>query len=87
MIYGSQGKFDSAITHFTEAINLNRQFAEAYYNRGFAYEKSGDIERAIADYSTALHLQPAIPRAQYMRDRITEWSERGQTSADTARAG
>src|ERR1700730_10781316 len=32
--------------------------AIAYYNRGIAYKAKGDLDRAIADYSEALRLDP-----------------------------
>lgn len=32
--------------------------AEAYYNRGIAYDNKGEYDRAIADYNKALEINP-----------------------------
>jgi len=38
------------------AIELDRNYNLAYYNRGYAYEEIGDYENALADYKRALKL-------------------------------
>jgi len=43
-------KYDEAIEQFTKAIDSNPRFIEAYCNRGIAYKRKGDYDRAIADY-------------------------------------
>ena len=47
-----------ALSALTRAIELNPKFAEAYNNRGLAYEELGDIKRAIQDYSKVIDLNP-----------------------------
>ena len=51
-----QGKYQTAIELFNQAIADNLEFAAAYYHRGLAYYDSGEIERAIADYNQSLNL-------------------------------
>ena len=46
------------IALYTEAIELDSEFAFAYNNRGGAYSKKGDHDRAIADYDRAIELDP-----------------------------
>ncbi|MGB0384758.1 MAG: tetratricopeptide repeat protein [Ardenticatenaceae bacterium] len=41
---------------YSEAIRLNPDYALAYNNRGFAYEKKGERDLAIADYRKAVEL-------------------------------
>jgi len=48
---------------FSEAIRLNPKDAEAYYNRGKAYEKKGDYDKAIANYTEAIRLDPKLALA------------------------
>ena len=48
---------DDAIAHFTEAIKLGPEFAEAYHQRGLTYTKQRDFDRAIADFSEAIELE------------------------------
>jgi len=42
----------------TEAIKKNPKDAEAYSDRGWAYIKKGDYDRAIQDYSEAIKIKP-----------------------------
>ncbi len=57
-VYVRQGKYDQAIADFTEAIRIDPKDAEAYENRGHAYEKLGDTARAQADLAMAKKLKP-----------------------------
>ena len=47
MAYGKQRDLDKAIADFSEAIRLDPELDSAYYNRGYAYAKKGDSDRAI----------------------------------------
>ena len=49
---------DKAVAHYTEAIDLNPDFAAAYTNRGNAYGAKGDFGRAIQDYNKSIELNP-----------------------------
>ena len=51
-------KYGEAVKHFTEAIKLNPDHADAYNNRGAAYYKKGDVDSAISDYTEAIQLNP-----------------------------
>ena len=62
-----QGRRGEAIDELNEAIRLNPQFAEAYYNRGIAYYDLGQHERAIEDFDEAVRLNPQDAEAYYNR--------------------
>ena len=55
---------DIAIRACTRAIKSGRwkgrNLAWAYSNRGLAYQRKGEHDRAIADYDKAIKLQPEI---------------------------
>ena len=53
-----QKEYEKAIYHHTKAIELNPNFAAAYYNRGFVYNSKGDFDTAIQDFNTAIELIP-----------------------------
>ncbi len=64
MVEEAQAKVDSAkaqleqacktaIEAYTSAIALNKNYTEAYYNRGIAYYKLGNHRHAIKDHETA----------------------------------
>src|SRR5262245_61191804 len=71
--------FDFAIAACTAVINSGKEtqaiLAIAYSNRGYAYDSKGDKNRAIADYSNAIHLNPT--EANYYNNRGVAYSDRG----------
>ncbi len=46
---------------------MNPNHFKAIFNRGFAYDKLGDVDRAIEDYSTALQIDPNNAYCYYNR--------------------
>ena len=48
----------NAIRHYTEAIKLRPNFANAYNNRGNIYRSTGDFDAAIQDFNKAIDLDP-----------------------------
>ena len=44
-----KGEYQKAITHYTKAIEIDSQLADAYINRGAAYEGTGDLDQALQD--------------------------------------
>jgi tetratricopeptide (TPR) repeat protein len=67
-----KGELDRAIADLDRAIALQPDFARAFYNRGFAWEKKGDAGRALADYDAALRLDPAMTAALVQRAGLRE---------------
>lgn len=57
------GNLPGAIADYTQALQLQPHFAEAYNHRGIARAASGDHPGAIADYTQALQLQPTYANA------------------------
>jgi regulator of sirC expression with transglutaminase-like and TPR domain len=60
------------VADWTEAIRINPQFAQAYYNRGLVRANWADLDGTIEDMSHLLDLMPDSPEAQRVRDRIEE---------------
>ncbi|MEZ4708787.1 MAG: tetratricopeptide repeat protein [Caldilineaceae bacterium] len=57
------GELDAAIADYDQAIALNPQDADAYYNRGNARRDQGELDAAIADYDQAIALNPEYKEA------------------------
>jgi tetratricopeptide (TPR) repeat protein len=49
-MYRNKGEFDKAIADFSKAIELDPNYAEAYFNRAYAYHrKGGEVAKARSD--------------------------------------
>ncbi|MBN2161215.1 MAG: tetratricopeptide repeat protein [Spirochaetes bacterium] len=53
-----QGKFDEAISHFSEALKSNPDNAGVHLNLGFALAQQGKFDEAIFHFTEALRLSP-----------------------------
>ncbi len=55
--------YDRAIDKYDEAIRLKPDYADAYNNRGLAYQARGNTDQAIADFGEAIRLNPGLGQA------------------------
>jgi tetratricopeptide (TPR) repeat protein len=53
-----KGQSDEAMVHYDRAIELQPNYADAYYNRGNVLFATGHIDEAIADWEKTLQIQP-----------------------------
>lgn len=64
-------EWDQQINSCTALIQSGQETTEnlsiAFYNRALAYENKEDYERAIADYSEAIRLNPKDAEAHFYR--------------------
>jgi tetratricopeptide (TPR) repeat protein len=58
--YAGKDDLNGAIADYDEAIKMDPLFARAYYNRGVAKKKKGDISGGDADIAKATELQADI---------------------------
>jgi len=56
--YADLERHDKALNDFAKSLAANPDFAQAYYNRSFTYEKKGMRDLAIADMRQATLLAP-----------------------------
>ena len=61
------GDYQAAIEYFSRAIEINSNFAQAYYRRGLANFDLGNIKTAIADYTQALAINSNYIDAYFAR--------------------
>lgn len=53
-----QGKYEEAVSQYTQYIEYNPDDIKSIYNRGRAYEELGEYEKSLADYEKALEVDP-----------------------------
>ncbi|MDR2152295.1 MAG: tetratricopeptide repeat protein, partial [Helicobacteraceae bacterium] len=53
---GNQGNFQEAIKHYTQAIRIDPNYANAYNNRAAAYTVLSDLKSAAKDAKKACEL-------------------------------
>ena len=59
--------WDEALSYFSQAIEEDANYVEAYYNRGGTRFVKGDYEKAFADLNKAVKLDPTNSMAYIMR--------------------
>ena len=62
-----QDDYNKAVADFTEAIQLNPDYAGAYRHRGNAHYYESEHDKAIADFSEAIRIEPENPASYYSR--------------------
>ncbi len=55
------------IETYSQAIRINPNSANAYYNRGLSYQRLGDQEGAIGDYTNSIRINPSYAEAYHTR--------------------
>ena len=54
------GKYADAVVRFTRALANSTPRAEVYLERGNAYQAQGDSDQALADFQSALGMDPSL---------------------------
>jgi tetratricopeptide (TPR) repeat protein len=69
-------RYDDAIADYDLAIRLRRNYADAYYNRGLAYDGKGLSRQALGDIRKALTFNAfAIPASKWKHEAQNKISE------------
>jgi tetratricopeptide (TPR) repeat protein len=82
LTYALWNRHDSAIADFGRAIALNKDFADAYCQRGLQRRLSGQLTEALTDLDKAVELDPLNPEYLVSRASVLVRLNRG----DEARA-
>lgn len=82
MVYADLQDYPAALADYTRAIELDPQYAEAYYNRGVTHAKLNDYAAARADYTNAIELDPQY--AEAYNNRGTTYANQEDYSAALA---
>ncbi len=65
IVLADQGRLDEAIAHFSEALRIEPDYADAHNNLGVALADEGKLDEAIAHLSEALRIDPNYAEAHY----------------------
>jgi tetratricopeptide (TPR) repeat protein len=65
-------EYDSAATKFGAAIRQYPMYFQAFYNRGLCFESMDELQRALNDYTKALHMKPDYTPAAIAKSRVLE---------------
>jgi len=63
-------RFKEAIELYDKAISINKNYADAYYNRGIAKNNINDTQGALADFSKTIAIKPNFAAAYNNRGLI-----------------
>ncbi|TAG93334.1 MAG: tetratricopeptide repeat protein [Oscillatoriales cyanobacterium] len=66
----NKGDYQGAVAAYTQAIQLNPNYADAYINRGNALDILGNKQSALDDYNQALRINPNLANAYLGRGGI-----------------
>jgi tetratricopeptide (TPR) repeat protein len=55
--------FKKAAGYFTQALQIDPKYLDAWFNRGYSYELAGDYQNARSDYLKAMQISPNYDRA------------------------
>jgi CHAT domain-containing protein/lipoprotein NlpI len=65
--YLNHNDYQQAIEQFDRALEINPNFAEAYYLRGITHRQMDDTSKAVEDYTQALQIKPNLSEAHTSR--------------------
>ncbi|MEG4270741.1 MULTISPECIES: hypothetical protein [unclassified Microcoleus] len=71
---GRRGLYEEAVAAFTQAINLNPDFVEAYMIRATARSGTGDLQGGIEDFEKAMDIYRARGQSQIADMLLVPWS-------------
>lgn len=80
--YYDMQQFDKMLELCNEILKLNPQNAEAYYNRGVAYQAKNESEKALNDYTKTIDLNENYTNAYYNRALLYEKDKKFNLALD-----
>ena len=76
------GNFTEAISDFSQAIELDKKMAAAFFHRGIAKSKTGDLSGRMEDFRQAAKLGD-INAETWLNTYYPEWKQNPFTAGPT----
>lgn len=76
-VYNELGRYHEAIKYYMHALKYDGS-ADTHFNIAVAYERTGEIEKAIHHYKESLRLNPADIEAEERLNRLIYSKKSGQ---------
>jgi tetratricopeptide (TPR) repeat protein len=82
--FEQEGRFDEALADLNRAARLAPRDPWVFDKRGMAWFCKGDYHKAVADFTTAIHLRPDLAISYFFRGNIYRYhlGQRDQAIAD-----
>ena len=61
--FAKLSEFNKAISTYEEAISIQADFVEAYYNLGNLYHQMGELDKAVRNFKKVVALDPDYSKA------------------------
>jgi tetratricopeptide (TPR) repeat protein len=65
IFYYKSSNYQSAISDYTQSIELGRKESDVFYNRGLVFKDQGEFAKALADFKRAAEIAPDDSDTQY----------------------
>ena len=69
-------KYELAIINYSKALEINPNYANAFYNRGFCYANLKKHELAITDYNKAIEILNGISISDEYKKYLASFAQR-----------
>ena len=79
--YAKSGRYNEALDYFNKALELNPNFAGAYFNKGLAYGHKRKFDQAINNFTRAIEINPNYADALDSRGLLYLITSRNKSQA------
>ena len=85
--YMKRGNYDAAIERFQDATHFQPKLARPYVLMGEAYERKGDVDKALASYRKYLDVYRSAPDREKILKRIEKLESQSGHTQSKQRSG
>lgn len=82
LLLAAAKKYKEAVIAYLQAIQLEPNQSEAYFNLGDAYKESGDYEKAMEAYMTGTRLKHSLIQTSAQPDFAALTTQKPEVSAE-----